>query len=76
MRKAFDPREYLGPEAISPNALELNELFPPAVLARFLLLHITPFTAKIVTAEDGESWAEPTGEPFSSLLDDVWTVST
>ena len=50
------------------NALELNELFPPAVLARFLLLHSAPLTAKIVTAEDGESWAELTGEPFSSLF--------
>jgi hypothetical protein len=75
MRQFFCPKGQLGPENISPNALAGNELVPPAVLARFLLLHTTRLTAKTVTAEDGTSWAEAPAEPFPALLGDVSSPS-
>ena len=75
MRKAFDPREYLGPEAISPNASGGNELFRHSGWRDFCRSR-PPSFAKSVTADGPEKLGGATAEPFPPLLDDVLLLST
>jgi hypothetical protein len=58
-------------KAISPNALAGNELVWLSLLARFLLLHTTPLTAKIVTTGLDRQVGPSASEPFPALLGDV-----
>jgi hypothetical protein len=68
---SFAPKNYLGPEVISPNALAGNELVWLSLLARFLLLHTTPLIAKSVTTGLDRQVGPSASEPFPALLGDV-----